>query len=127
MKKPDDVVVRIRELQQRQQELHTKRIEIESQMSDRKVELADLETISYYVDDLHDLLKEGSLAERRIFIRSFVEEVRVTGDEAVLSYSVPILPEKVAIEKEGVPPTVQYGGRYCTIDRTKTFELAFSL
>jgi site-specific DNA recombinase len=77
----DDMVVRIRDLQQHQQVLHTKRIEIESQMSDRKVELADLETISYYVDDLHDLLKQGSLTERRAFIRSFIKEVRVTGNE----------------------------------------------
>ena len=107
----DDVVVRIRELQQRQQGLQAKRIEIESQISDRKGELADLETISDYVDDLHDLLKEGSLAERRAFIKSFVKEVRVTGNEAVLSYTMPILPENVAIEKEGVLPTVQYGGR----------------
>jgi len=83
-------------------------------MSDRRVELADLETISGYVDDLHELLKEGSLTERRAFIRSFVREVRVTGNEAVLSYSMPLLPEKIAIEKEGVLPTVRYGGRYRT-------------
>jgi hypothetical protein len=31
-----------------------------------------------------------------------------------LSYFVPSLPEKVAIELDGVPPTVQYGGRYWT-------------
>ena len=52
--------------------------------------------------------------ERRAFIRSFVKEVKVTGDEAVLSYSMPLLPEKMAIEKEGVLPTVPYGGRYWT-------------
>ncbi len=100
-------------------------MEIESQMSDRKVELADLETVSCYVDDLHNLLKEGTLAERRAFIRSFVKEVKVTGVEAVLNYSMPILPEKIAIDKEGVLPTVQYGGPTCTIDRT--FTLTFSL
>jgi hypothetical protein len=49
----------------------------------------------------------------------------VTGDDAVLTYSIPLLPEKVAIEKEGVLPTVQYGGRYRTIGRT--FELVFNL
>jgi len=114
-----DVVVRIRNLRQHQEQLQAKRIEIESQMSDRKVELADLETVSCYVDDLHDLLKEGTLAERRTFIRSFVKEVRVTGNEAVLSYSTPLLPEKVIIGKEGVLPTVQYGGRYWT--RTSDF------
>jgi site-specific DNA recombinase len=107
-------VPRIRELQSRQEQLQARRIEIETQISDRRVELVDLETISHYVEDLHDLLKEGSLTERRAFIRSFVREVKVTGDEAVLTYSIPLLPEKVAIEKEGVLPTVQYGGRYKT-------------
>jgi len=107
----DDIVVRIRELRQRQEQLQAKRIEIENQMSDRKVELADLETISCYIDNLHDLLKEGSLTEKRTFIRSFIKEVRVTGNEAILSYSTPLLPEKVTIDKEGVLPTVQYGGQ----------------
>ena len=107
----DDVVVRIRDLRQRQEQLQARRIEIESQMSDRKVELADLETVSCYVDELHELLKEGTLAERRTFIKSFIKEIRVTGNEALLTYTMPILPEKVTIEKEGVLPTVQYGGR----------------
>jgi len=106
----DDLVLRIRELRSRQDQLQARRTEIESHMSDRKVELTDLENITGYVDDLHELLKEGSLAERRTFIRSFVKEVRVTGNEALLSYSMPILPEKLTIEKEGVLPTVQYGG-----------------
>ena len=103
----DDVVIRIRELRQRQEKLQARRIEIEGEMSDRKVELADLETVSCYVDDLHNLLKEGTLVERRAFIRSFVKEVKVTGGEAILNYSMPILPEKIAIDKEGVLPTVQ--------------------
>jgi site-specific DNA recombinase len=110
----DDVVVRIRDLRQRQEQLQAKRVEIESQMSDRKVELADLEAISCYVDDLNDLLRDGTIAERRTFIRSFIQEIRVTGNEAVLIYTMPILPEKITIEKEGVLPTVQYGGRYRT-------------
>ena len=121
----DNVVIRIRELQLHQQELQAKRIEIESHISDRKVELADLETISLYVNDLNDLLKQGSITERRAFIKSFIKEVRVTGDKAVLSHSMPILPEQVTIEKEGVLPAVHYGGRYRTIDRT--FELEFIL
>ncbi len=80
---------------------------------------------SLYVDDLSDILKEGSLTERKTFIKSFVKEIRVTGNEAVLTYSIPLLPENVIIENEGVLPIVQYSGRYCTICRT--FELAFSL
>jgi len=106
-----DLVPRIHELRSRQEQLQLRRIEIENQMSDRRVELADLETISGYVDDLQELLKEGSLVERRAFIRSFVREVKVTGNEVVLNYTVPMLPDGVTIEKEGVLPTVQYGGR----------------
>ena len=94
--------------------MQARKIEIESQLMDRKVEIADLETVLPYVDDIHELLNEGSFAKRRAFIRSFVNEVRVTDNEAVLSYSVPNLPDKVAIEREGVLHTVQYSGRYWT-------------
>jgi hypothetical protein len=107
----DDVVTRIRDLQKHQQDLQARRIEIESQMSDRRVELADLETISGYVDDLQGLLRNGTLVERKAFIKSLIREVRVTGNEAVLTYSMLVLPEKIIVEKDGVPPSVQYGGR----------------
>jgi site-specific DNA recombinase len=121
----DELAPRIRELRGRQDQLQLRRIEIENQMSDRRVQLADLETISGYTDDLHELLKEGSLAERRAFIRSFVKEVRVTGNVAVLSYSIPLLPENVAIEKEGILPTVQYSGPFKL--KTRTFSKVFAL
>ena len=80
-------------------------------MSDRKVELADLETVSGYVSDLHSLLKEGSLAERKAFIRSFVREIKVTGDEVIMNYNIPLLPDNITVGKERVLPTVQYGGQ----------------
>ena len=66
-------------------------------MTDRRVESADLEMISGYVDDLHEILGEGSLAERRAFIKSFIREVKVTGKEALLTYTTPILPDTVSI------------------------------
>jgi len=52
-------------------------------MSDRKVELVDLEGITDCVDDLRELLTEGSMMERRTFIRGFVKELEVTGNEVV--------------------------------------------
>jgi len=108
----DDVVIRIRDLRQHQEQLQTRRVEIESQISDRKVELADLETVSCCVDELHALLKEGTLAEKRTFIKSFIKDIQVTGNDAVLTYTMPILPEKITIEKEGVLlPYSMVGGR----------------
>jgi hypothetical protein len=63
------------------------------------------------VDDLHGLLKNGMLTERKSFVKSVVREIKVTGDEAVLTYTIPMLPDKMAIEKEGVLPSVEHGGR----------------
>jgi hypothetical protein len=45
------------------------------------------------------------------FIRSFAKNIRVTGDTAVLTYSIPELPDNVSLEDVGVPRFVQYGGR----------------
>ena len=81
-------------------------------MSDRRVELASPEIVRSYVDDLRNLLNNSSLAERRAFIRSFVKEVKVTGDEVLLTYTMPLSPRRVSEEKVGVLSTVQYGGRY---------------
>ena len=40
--------------------------------------------------------------------------VKVTGNEVVLNYTMPLIPDNLIIEKDGVLPTVQYGGRYWT-------------
>ena len=39
------------------------------------------ETITNYVGDLTKMLGEGAITERRTFIRSFVRDIRVTGNE----------------------------------------------
>ena len=67
-----------------------------------------------YVTDMQETLKEGSLAERRAFIRSFIQEIRVKGKQAVLSYSMPVPPEKLIVSEDAVPRIVQYGGRCWT-------------
>ncbi len=83
-------------------------------MSDRRVELVNLETMTEYIADMQAVLLEGTLVERKAFIRSFVKDIQVAGEKAVLSYSPPGLPNKVELNLESVPRTVQYGGRYWT-------------
>ena len=68
----------------------------------RQAELASLETVTSYVDDLRTLLNESSLAERKSFIRSFVKEVRVTGNEVLLTYTIPLPPTGISQETTGV-------------------------
>lgn len=79
--------------------------------------------VTEYVEDLRNVLTHSSIAEQRTFIRSFVKEVKVTGNEAVLIYTMPLPPQETTQERMEVLNTVHYGGRYWTIDRT--FELAF--
>lgn len=119
----DDIALRIRELKTRQDQLQAKRIEIESQISDRKVDLADIENLMSYVDDLRDLLTEGSPAEQKVVLKGFVKEIRVTGDEVALTYSMPAQPDTPSIGEEGVLRTVQSGGRYWS----RTFSLNFHI
>jgi hypothetical protein len=91
----------------------------------REVELVDLQTMTSYISEMHDILREGSLTERRAFVRSIIKEIKVLGDQAVITYSLPIPPEKVAAGGDLVPRIVQCGGAEGTIGRT--FELAFTL
>ena len=102
---------RIHQLRYRQEKLQARKIQVESLMSDRRVDLANLETVTHYVDDLRNLLPESSLPERRAFIRSFVKELKVTGDEVVLTYTMPLPPRGISEEKVGVLSTVHHSGR----------------
>jgi hypothetical protein len=73
-----------------------------------------------YVTDLHHLLSNSELAKRKSFIRSFVKEVKVTGEEVLITYKLPMLPKGVLEEKLSVLPTGHVGGLACPIGRTKT-------
>ncbi len=119
-----DLAPRIKELRQRQEQLQMSRQELEMLLSDRRVELADLETVTQYVADLHNLLNDSTLTEKKSFIKSFVSEVQVTGSEVLLTYTMPMA-EGLVEEQLQVTSILKDGGPYLTIDRT--FELAFSL
>ena len=83
-------------------------------MSDRRVEFADLEHITDYVKDLKKVLDSSLISEMKAFTRSFVKDATVTGNGAVLSYTMPLVPENMPVDNEEVLPIVQYGGRYWT-------------
>ena len=83
---------------------------MEALLSDRRVELADLRMVTRCVADLRSLLEESTLTERKSFISSFVKEVKVTGDEVLLVYTMPLPPEGISEEKVGVLYSVQSSG-----------------
>ena len=110
----DDLAPRIHRLRNQQEKLLSRRVELELAMSDRKVELADMKLVKSYVNDLRHTLEEGSLADRRAFVKSFVKEIIISGEEARLLYTMPLIPDGSEEENVGVLPMVSYGGRYWT-------------
>jgi len=120
-----DLAPRIKRLREHQEQLHMTKLELENLLSDKKVELADTETVKNYVVDLHNLLEESTLVERKSFIKSFVKEVRVTGTEALMTYTIPMPPKQLSQETLVVPPIVHYGGARVSIGRT--FSTSFAL
>ena len=85
------------------------------------MELADTATVTRYVEGLRSLLSESSSGERRSFVRSFVKEVKVTDNEVLLTYTIPMAPKGITEEEIGVPSIVHYGGRR----RIRTFDPYF--
>ena len=107
-----DLAPRIQQLRQRKEQLQAAKWKLEQQLSEGRVELADSDTVARYASDLRDLLNQTPLVERKAFIRSFVKEVRVTGEEALLTYTIPMTSEGVTEERLAVLSTGRDGGQY---------------
>ena len=114
-----DASDRIKEHRERQARLEEAATEARAILAERREVLDDVETIAAYAKDMRDFLVESELIERRTFIESFVKEIVVTPDDALLRYTVPmpedsLVPggatEKVALDG-AVLPTVKIGGR----------------
>ncbi len=116
-----DLSPRIQQLRQRQDQLQAALIDAESALDERRDHLQTISEVTKHVADMRQLLEESSLAERKSFIRSFVQEIVIRDkDTAVLRYTMPV--PSATSSKEGaievlplsqrVLPSVQDGGRY---------------
>ncbi len=72
-------------------------------------------TVARCVDNLRNLLAESSLTERKAFVRSFIREVKVTGDEVLLTYTMPLPPQGIYEERMGVLCSVHSSGPFGTV------------
>ena len=86
------------------------------------MELPSTEEIKGYVADFREFLQEGTFPERKALIRNFVEGIEVTGDEAVLTYTIPMPNDGVTTESASVLDFVQSGPPAHTVDTT-VFEM----
>jgi chromosome segregation ATPase len=103
-----DLAPRIRDLRLRNEKLQERKIQITTQLSDRKVELASPEIVKSYVKDMRKILEESELTGKRAFLRGFIKKIDVIDRQGVIHYLLPI--NGVLEERIGVLPIVQYGG-----------------
>ena len=108
---------RILSLRHREEQLEAARDDAATQLEQRRVELPTTEEIKGYVADFREFLQEGTFPERKALIRNFVEGIEVTGDEAVLTYTVPMPNDGVTSESASVLDFVQSGPRIETRTR----------
>ncbi len=105
----DDLSPRIKELRLRKDKLLQTKADLENRIAEQRIESIDSETLGWYVQELAGLLDEGSLAERRAFLKSFIKEARVTDNEVLMTYTMPVMPDGTNQEK-AVLDTVNCGG-----------------
>ncbi|OGO07295.1 MAG: hypothetical protein A2Y92_04645 [Chloroflexi bacterium RBG_13_57_8] len=72
--------------------LQNRKEELKVLMNEQTLEVPALEEVRQCAADLKNSLERGSLAERKAFIRSFAKEVRIEGDKAKLTYTLPLQP-----------------------------------
>ena len=70
--------------------------------------------------DFREFLQEGTFPERKALIRNFVEGIEVNGDEAVLTYTIPMPNDGVTSESASVLDFVQSGPPERTRTRVAT-------
>ena len=109
---------RIMSLRHREEQLEAARGDAERQIEHRRVELPSTDVIREYVADFREFLKEGTIPERKALIRNFVEVIEVMGDEATLTYTVPMPSDGVTKESASVLDFVKSSPPYLTVDRT---------
>ena len=109
---------RIFSLRHREEQLEAARDDAERQLEQRRVALPNTEEIKGYVADFREFLQDGTFPERKALIRNFVEGIEATGDEAVLTYTIPMPNDGVTSESTSVLDFVKSGPPTCTELRT---------
>ena len=107
-----DLAPRLKELRARQEILQQRQAQVELNLARRKIKPASPKRVDTNVTDKYNLLNRSSITERKSFIKSFIKEIKVTGKDVLLTYTLPVLPDGTSEERIGVLASGQYGGRY---------------
>ena len=85
-----DFAHRIRDHRERQERLESAAEGARAILAQCRAVLDDVKTITAYAQDMSKFLQKSELTERRAFIETFVKEIEVMPDNAVVRYAVPM-------------------------------------
>ena len=85
-----DFAHRIRDHKERQERLESAAEGARAILAQRRAVLDDVKTITAYAKDMSRFLQKSELTERRAFIETFVKEIELLPDNAVVRYTIPI-------------------------------------
>ena len=129
----DDFKPRIRSLRERQERLESAAEGARAILAQRNSVLEDVETITAYAQDVRKFLQKSELTERRAFIETFVKEIELLPDNAVVRYTVP-MPDDSLIPAKKVEQIPLNGSAVSTVavsppdlTKSRTFALRFKL
>ena len=84
----DDLAPRIKEIRKSVDELREQK-QILSMKTHRQIEPMTKAQLRKYVDDLSQLLSEGTIFEQKGFVRSFINRITVNDNKVTVSYTYP--------------------------------------
>ena len=88
-----DATSRIREHRERQEKLEIAAEEARALLSERRAVLDNVDTIAAFAEDMSDFLMTSEITESRVFIKSFVKEIKVKPGKATVYYTLPTPPD----------------------------------
>ena len=103
-----DVLPRVREHKERRERLEEAASEARAGLSERRIVLDKVQTITAYAQEMSEFLATSELTESKAFIRSFVKEIAVAPGAATIRYTVP-MPEDSPL-RDGKAEEVTLGG-----------------
>ena len=85
-----DITPRIKEHRERRERLEIAAEKARVLLSERRVILDEVDTITAFARDMSDYLVKSSLTESRAFIKSFIKEIAVAPGKATIRYTIPM-------------------------------------
>ena len=103
-----DLAPRIHDLKARQDKLQARKLQLDMQLSDRRVVLASPETVRRFTTEMRKVLESNEFTLKKSFIRNFVQKIEVMGDHVKILFVPPF--DELFAKKLGVLCIEQYGG-----------------